>query len=142
MSATPEQRAAWIAGMQTMLDLLRANPDLPVDAAGLRPTWPYLITLQGYSESTPQSLAAWESALTSAGIPFTPAFRAGGTADPDAANPDYYDLDASAGGLSFRVRFRLADVMERRVVDTRMVDVVEWVPLPVPDENPEGEAQS
>jgi hypothetical protein len=111
------RRAAWIAGIRKVLDLLEADPDLLMPGTwGSAPlTW--------YAYGSRRQIAAVEKAL---GIPLT------GAIDPE--DEHYYLLDGDLDGMPVRIRAWASEVVERRVTGTRTVEDVEWVRLPAGDE--------
>ena len=120
MSA-PEDRAAYIAGMRRLMDILEASPDLPLPEQHHRQPVTWWLTL-----GTPQQVAALEAAL---GVTLA------GSIDEDVT---YYNLDGDLDGMKVRVKAWATKVAERRVTGTRTVEDVEWVRLPA--EDPAGSA--
>lgn len=135
-TATPEERAAWIAGMRQLLDALEANPDLPLPMDGV--SLPLLFSLKTLfrDDDARKAMAALETAL--------PAEYA---ASIDDRGPLAYKLEGVAfGAVKVEISAYAEHVAERRVLGTRTVEDVEWVRLPAGPEAAEGddspEAQS
>jgi hypothetical protein len=128
--STPEDRAAYIAGMRKLLGILEANPHLPLPYSGSR----FPLSLDVPYGQDRAVLAAWEEALP---VPLAAHIREPGSdADNDAGSR--YDLDGDLLGLRIRIRAHVDRVAERRVLGTRTVEDVEWVRLPA--EDPAGSA--
>jgi len=124
--STPEDRAAYIADMRRLMDILEANPDLPLPGSGSG--HPFILSMP--FGAVPAHLAAWEAAL---GIPLTAHIR-GGLGEPDSDDGTYYDLEGQVEGLKIVIRAWRDEAVERRVTGTRTVETVEWVRLPAEPE--------
>jgi hypothetical protein len=120
--STPEDRAAYIAGMRRLMDILEANPDLPLPEQHHQQPVTWWMVSAG-----PREIAAVESIL---GGPLA------GHIDPEHDN--WFNLDGELGGMRIRIRGWATSVAERRVTGTRTVEDVEWVRLPA--EDPAGSA--
>ena len=123
----PEDRAGWIAGMRQLLDILEADPELYAPGPGR--AWPLTIDIGYMVANEAAQVAAWEQAL---GVPLEQHLRAGG-GEEDTRDGPYFDLDGMLGGLRIRIRARLDQVAERRVLGTRVIEDVEWVRLTAED---------
>jgi hypothetical protein len=131
--STPEQRAAWIAGMRKLLDILEADPSLRLPEAGERQGVTFFLYA---SMNERKDMAALEAAIP---VPFTAAIP-----DPDKPMPEYI-LTGDMDGLTVVIKSYANYVAERHVIGTRTVEDVEWVRLPAVDdeaETPEGPAES
>jgi len=121
--STPEDRAVYIVGMRRLMDILEADPALPLPEMHDRQNQPVTFWLPVASGRTArQMLAALESAIE---IPLT------GRIDDEGR---YYLLEGDLDGMKIRIKAWADDVAERRVTGTRTVEDVEWVRLPA--ENP------
>lgn len=118
--STPD-RAAFLAGMRKLLDLLEAHPGLPLPAiVGGTATW--------HIYNGQREVLAVEEMLA---VPLT------GGIDPE--NDTYYVLSGDLDGMPVQIRAWAGDVAERRVAGTRVVEDVEWVRLPALPEAREDE---
>lgn len=125
LMSSPDQRAGWISGMRTLLDILEANPELPLPSAGS--SYPlHLPVPYGRDRAV---LAMWERALP---VQLTAHIRDGGS-EVDVKDGNYYDLDGDLDGLKVRARAHTDHVAEKRVTGTTTVETVEWVRFPTED---------
>jgi hypothetical protein len=115
-------RAAWIAAVRKVLDILEADPLLPLPFVNLgQVRW----TLYG-DRATPQKLAALEKAL--------PCEFTGGMS---VSTRDFYELRGEIGGVGIVIEAWAEFVAKRTVTGTRTVEDVEWVRLPAEPESGE-----
>lgn len=134
MSATPEgRRTAFIAGMRKVADILEEHPEVPLPEGW----WHNPLTWRMLGVGRRQVVALEKALKDAIGAPLA------GAIDPEYDN--YYVLTGDLDGMPIRILAWVGDVAERKVIGTQVVEQVEWVRLPVPDDEaqaPEGEAQS
>jgi hypothetical protein len=119
---TAPDRAALIAVVRQVLDIVEADPSLPLPFINFnRIGW----TLYG-ERATPQKLAALENALPCE-------FTSGMSGEAR----QFFELRGEIGGVPVVVEAWAESVAEKRVTGTTTTDVVEWVRLPA---SPEGGA--
>lgn len=120
-TTTPD-RAAWLAVVRQVLDIVEADPSLPLPFVGAdRVFW----SLYG-ERATPRKLAALECAL--------PCEFTGGMSD---AAKGMFELRGEIGGIPVLIDAWAESVAERKVTGVTTVEQVEWVRLPADPESGE-----
>lgn len=118
---TAPGRAAWITACRQVLNVLDANPALPLPFMGLGTGIRWTLYVE---HSTPAVLAAMERAL--------PCELTGGISEDGT----WYELRGAIDGLPVLITALAEQVTERRVVGTQVTEQVEWVRLPAPEGEP------
>lgn len=115
---TAATRSARIDGIRAVLDILEANTELPLPLwLDHEPLTFYLTTL--WRDEPAAVMSALEAAL--------PCRFSGHAAQSASGDSWYYELDGMVRGMPVRIRARAADVADRQVTGTRVVEAVRWV---------------
>jgi hypothetical protein len=118
--STPEDRAAYIAGMRQLLDALEADPELPLPMDGHQTPLTFSLRVGHGRDAVPKIMAALEAAL--------PGDLA--VSIDDGSMPTYALRGRVFGSVSIEITAWAGEVAEKRVTGTRTVEDVEWVRLP------------